>query len=210
MESAHSECRSLQDILFKNAKQRRIFDQRVTSTHRELLLKRMPSKRRPKKRRRKIWVSSRRLRRRPQFFQPEKENRRHDVFLPLHQLWKEYTAEELQRTSFAQHILKGALHGAEVRVVESRQASLVGVRGLILDETPRTFMIITAEDKLKVLPKAQSVFAIQYEGKVATLPGLSRGWKQQSKYHSNSSLPPQTSSENIPFNADLAPEARAT
>lgn len=25
---------------------------------------------------------------------------RHDVFLPLHQLWKEYTAEELQRTRF--------------------------------------------------------------------------------------------------------------
>ncbi|CAJ0928146.1 unnamed protein product [Ranitomeya imitator] len=103
---------------------------------------------------------------------------RYHMYLPLHQLWKQYIRDlcnglrpGTQTQTIQSKILKADLHGAAVTVFKSKCPSYVGLAGIILQESKHVFKIITEEDKLKVVPKLNCVFSVEIDGFITYLYG---------------------------------------
>ncbi|XP_076011633.1 ribonuclease P protein subunit p29 isoform X2 [Genypterus blacodes] len=111
-------------------------------------------------------------------FQIKPEQQRYDLFLPLHELWTQYVVDlcnGLKPSSnpqvIQQKLLKADFHGAIITVVRSKCPSYVGTTGIIVQELKHIFKIITKEDKLKVMPKRNNVFAVEIGGFVSHIYG---------------------------------------
>ncbi|KAM8735334.1 ribonuclease P protein subunit p29 [Acanthopagrus latus] len=111
-------------------------------------------------------------------FHIKPEHQRYELFLPLHELWRQYITDlcsGLKSTSnpqfIQQKLLKADFHGAIITVVRSKCPSYVGITGILVQEFKHVFKIITKEDKLKVIPKRNSVFAVEINGFVSHIYG---------------------------------------
>nr|XP_054591251.1 ribonuclease P protein subunit p29 isoform X1 [Nothobranchius furzeri] len=111
-------------------------------------------------------------------FQIKAEHQRYELFLPLHQLWRHYILDlcgGLKPSGspqlVQQKLLKADLHGAILTVVRSRCPSYVGTTGILVQEFKHVFRLITKEDKLKVIPKRNSVFSVEINGFVSHIYG---------------------------------------
>ncbi|CAL8379866.1 unnamed protein product [Arctogadus glacialis] len=116
--------------------------------------------------------------RRLKVFDIKPEHQRYELFLPLNDLWKQYIlsiCNGLRRSSnpqlIQQKLLKADLHGAILTVVRSKCPSYVGATGILVQEFKHIFKIITKEDRLKVIPKKNSVFAVEVNGFVSHIYG---------------------------------------
>ncbi|VDB92062.1 unnamed protein product [Peniophora sp. CBMAI 1063] len=106
-----------------------------------------------------------------------KQDCRFELFLALHRLWMGYMSELLGlklapegKTADAgamppaagmhAKLVKADMHGAFITVKESKNASLVGMQGIVIHETEGTFKIVTRKDKLKLIPKRNSIFTL--------------------------------------------------
>lgn len=86
--------------------------------------------------------------------------------LPLHKLWTGYMKELLginkfseikpkmnpadsNYENFTQHIMRADFHGAMITVFESKCASYVRVKGIIIVETKNIFRIISENNKVR-------------------------------------------------------------
>ncbi|KAH8976982.1 RNase P/MRP, p29 subunit [Lactarius akahatsu] len=117
-----------------------------------------------------------------------KEEARWELFVPLHRLWLGYMSELLglaapppttllqvdpsampQAAGMHAKLVKADFHGSIVtgkrqihriygKVRRSKNPSLVGASGIVIQETENTFKVVTQKDRLKVLPKQGSVF----------------------------------------------------
>ncbi|KAJ4462838.1 putative ribonuclease P subunit P29 [Paratrimastix pyriformis] len=83
--------------------------------------------------------------------------------LPLHELWLGYIAELLgptaSSTAIAGKITHADLHGAMLTVARSRDPHNIGVTGILIRETENTFSVVTEDNHVKLIPKAQSEFS---------------------------------------------------
>ncbi|KAM3626000.1 uncharacterized protein V6R79_021104 [Siganus canaliculatus] len=111
-------------------------------------------------------------------FQIKPEHQKYKLFLPLHELWKEYITDlcgGLKPSSSPQFVqqklLKADFHGAIITVVRSKCPSYVGATGILVQELKHVFKIITQEDKLKVIPKRNSVFSVEINGFISYIYG---------------------------------------
>ncbi|KAM3835958.1 ribonuclease P protein subunit p29-like [Diretmus argenteus] len=111
-------------------------------------------------------------------FQIKPEQQRYELFLPLHDLWRQYIIDVchgLKPSSSPQFVqqklLKADFHGAIITVVRSKCPSYVGTTGILVQEFKHVFKIITKEDRLKVIPKRNSVFAVEINGFVSHIYG---------------------------------------
>ncbi|XP_032709608.1 ribonuclease P protein subunit p29-like [Lontra canadensis] len=68
-------------------------------------------------------------------------------------------------------LFKADLHGALVSVTKSKCPSYVGITGILLQETKHVFKILTKEDRLKVIPKLNCVFAVEIDGFISYIYG---------------------------------------
>ncbi|KAK0139545.1 Ribonuclease P protein subunit p29 [Merluccius polli] len=116
--------------------------------------------------------------RRLKVFDIKPEHQRYELFLPLHDLWKQYImsiCNGLRPGSspqlVQQKLLKADFHGAILTVVRSKCPSYVGTTGILVQEFKHIFKIITKEDRLKVIPKNNSVFAVEVNGFVSHIYG---------------------------------------
>ncbi|XP_078368475.1 ribonuclease P protein subunit p29-like [Oculina patagonica] len=121
---------------------------------------------------------SAREKRRRGIFKISPKNQRYDMYLPLHELWKGYMQEMLNLTSGNSNLkimypklLRADYHGCILNVSQSKCPSYVGTCGILLQETKNAFKIITKDDKLKMIPKAHSVFTFELEGFMFTIHG---------------------------------------
>lgn len=105
---------------------------------------------------------------------------RFELYLPLHNLWKEYIEEVLggnyTDNSIKNKILKADMHGASISVWKSSCKSYEGQKGIVIMETMNTFRVITAENSLKsnknlVFLKENSIFLLEVAGKIVKLFG---------------------------------------
>ncbi|KAJ7449295.1 RNase P subunit p29-like protein, partial [Mycena latifolia] len=110
------------------------------------------------------------------------------LFLPLHHLWMGYMSELLnlpQRTPGAAprapsgaaihpKLLKADFHGSIMTVHQSKNVAILGISGIVIHETEGTFKVVTKENKLKVLPKQNSIFAFALPV-YSTLPATHQG-----------------------------------
>lgn len=83
-----------------------------------------------------------------------KEALKYENFVPLHDLWLGYMKELYGSggqdiKTFAQKLLKADFHGAIFTVVKSINPVLVGISGIVIQETQNIFSIITKDNKLK-------------------------------------------------------------
>uniref|UniRef100_UPI0037E860EA ribonuclease P protein subunit p29 isoform X2 n=1 Tax=Semicossyphus pulcher TaxID=241346 RepID=UPI0037E860EA len=110
-------------------------------------------------------------------FQIKPEHQRYELFLPLHGLWRQYIIDlcsGLKPTSpqfVQQKLLKADFHGAIITVVRSKCPSYVGMTGILVQEFKHVFKIITKEDKLKVIPKRNSIFEVEINGFISHIYG---------------------------------------
>ncbi|XP_060715223.1 ribonuclease P protein subunit p29 isoform X2 [Tachysurus vachellii] len=100
-------------------------------------------------------------------FKLKPEHQKYDLFLPLHGLWKQYITElcnglrpDNNPQVMQQKLLKADFHGAVLTVVRSKCPSYVGSTGILVQELKHVFKIITKENRLKVIPKRNSVFSV--------------------------------------------------
>ncbi|XP_053461183.1 ribonuclease P protein subunit p29 [Nycticebus coucang] len=135
---------------------------------------------RPKRRerRKKSKGLSARQRRELRLFDIKPEQQRYSLFLPLHELWKQYIRDlcnglkpDTQPQMIQAKLLKADLHGAMISVTKSKCPSYVGVTGILLQETKHVFKIITKEDRLKVIPKLNCVFAVEIDDFISYIYG---------------------------------------
>uniref|UniRef100_H3CLN9 Ribonuclease P protein subunit p29 n=1 Tax=Tetraodon nigroviridis TaxID=99883 RepID=H3CLN9_TETNG len=103
-------------------------------------------------------------------FKLKPEHQRYELFLPLHELWRQYITDlcaGLKPTSSPQFVqqklLKADFHGAVLTEVRSKCPSYVGT-GILVQEFKHVFKIITKENRLKVIPKRNSVFSVEISG----------------------------------------------
>ncbi|CAD6581224.1 MAG: hypothetical protein CYPHOPRED_001520 [Cyphobasidiales sp. Tagirdzhanova-0007] len=58
-------------------------------------------------------------------------------------------------------LVKADFHGAKIMVTKARHPSLVGVGGIVVQETEGTFRIVTDKNDIKVIPKPNVVFVFK-------------------------------------------------
>lgn len=120
---------------------------------------------------------SAREKRRRGIYKISPKNQRYDMYLPLHELWKGYMQDLLNLTPnsnlkvVSPKLLRADYHGCVLTVSRSKCPSYVGTCGILLQETKNAFKIITKDDKLKMIPKANSVFTFELGGFVFTIHG---------------------------------------
>lgn len=102
------------------------------------------------------------------------EHESYELFVPLHELWKQYVGD-LMSGSIAERAHRFARcdwHGALIHVVKACSPGIVGTKGIVLQETSHTFKIITEENKYRTLAKRNTVFAVLSDAShVATIYG---------------------------------------
>ncbi|KAK7114249.1 ribonuclease P protein subunit p29-like [Littorina saxatilis] len=113
-------------------------------------------------------------------FKIPKENQSYSQQLPLHQAWKQYMEEVIPSSSVSspgavqaacQKVVKAELQGGMLTVQRSKCPSYVGVCGIVMQETRHTFTFITSSDKVKCVPKENSIFALELHGHIFTIHG---------------------------------------
>ncbi|XP_063988885.1 ribonuclease P protein subunit p29 isoform X1 [Diachasmimorpha longicaudata] len=104
---------------------------------------------------------------------------KYEDLVPLNHLWLGYIQQALAIRSFRelpsstidsrweitnQKLMKADLHGARVTVVRSKCPSLVGINGIVLQDTKNTFRIMGKDNKIKTVPKEVVVIKIHLPG----------------------------------------------
>ena len=87
-----------------------------------------------------------------------------NLLLPLYDLWKKYMTNVLQSIKNANDLMKLIkcdYHGALVSVVAAKNTSLVGLTGIILQETKLTFKLVSENNRVSVIPKSGCIFAFE-------------------------------------------------
>ena len=89
--------------------------------------------------------------------------------LDLNAMWKQYILALLAgdkqsqpgwKVSVAAKIIKADLAGAHISVIKANNQSLVGLKGLVVKETARTFVIVAIDNAQKILLKKDAVFNV--------------------------------------------------
>ncbi|GFR70095.1 ribonuclease P protein subunit p29-like [Elysia marginata] len=110
-----------------------------------------------------------------------RSTQKYSTYLPLKTLWTSYIEDLLQVDlsklttsvfpSLAQKMMKADLHGCPLRVRKSKCPSYIGVEGIVIQETRNMFTLITTGDRVKRIPKANSVFTTVLGNAVFTIHG---------------------------------------
>lgn len=68
-------------------------------------------------------------------------------------------------------LLRADFHGAPITVVHSKVDSYIGLQGIVINETLRTFKVVSPQDKKLTLIKDEIVFQVEVEGRFFILNG---------------------------------------
>ncbi|EIW83637.1 RNase P subunit p29-like protein [Coniophora puteana RWD-64-598 SS2] len=107
----------------------------------------------------------------------EKGAEKFELFVPLHHLWMGYMSELLglapllpmatpsasampPASSMHVKLVKADMHGSILKVSQSKNPSLVGLEGVVIHETENAFKVVTPKDKLKLIPKQNTIFVL--------------------------------------------------
>lgn len=97
-----------------------------------------------------------------------------DVIEQLHLLWKEYTKDwEIKHSKEAllSKLARAEFVGARLKIVRAKNTQLVGLCGIVTQETQFTFILQTKTKKKKRVPKKNVVFSLEIGEKEFILLG---------------------------------------
>jgi len=129
--------------------------------------------------RKRLGVASRKEAKERGFWNFDKSQVTFRNMLPLHHLWMDYMSELLglpqpsstaggmqSRPSMSNpatmhaKLIKADLHGSMIKVYQSKNVSVLGLSGIVILDTENTFSIVTRQNKVKTIPKQNSVFML--------------------------------------------------
>lgn len=84
---------------------------------------------------------------------------RYSDFERINQLWQDYARRVLANHELT-NIFRMDLHGCLLKCTASRNPTLVGVEGYVIQETKNTFLIVKSTNKIVTLPKKESIFEL--------------------------------------------------
>ncbi|XP_058834196.1 ribonuclease P protein subunit p29 [Topomyia yanbarensis] len=107
---------------------------------------------------------------------------RYEQMQPLNRLWRGYMARYLgkeklpdesdaQYNQFTLDFLRADFHGAKMSVTRAKNPSLVGIKGIVILDTKGTFKFVSKDNKVRTIPKADSVFQISWNNVDITVFG---------------------------------------
>lgn len=105
-----------------------------------------------------------------------REGQKYATFVPLHNLWLGYVREILGSEVYtggqgaAAKLSAADFHGAEVEVVRSGCVGRVGIKGIVVKDTRFVFEIITPKNKIKTVPKEDTMFRVEISPPESTTP----------------------------------------
>lgn len=94
----------------------------------------------------------------------DKQKFRHSTFERVHDLWLEYARKESD-------IFRIDLHGCKLTCTASKNPTLIGICGIVVQETKNTFLVIEETNSLKTLPKRESLFEFKIRDKLYRIHG---------------------------------------
>lgn len=94
----------------------------------------------------------------------KKEEIKYESMVPMNQMWNEYITSLMNKTmnveTISSKIVKCDLHGALIEVVNSVNKNNIGIKGIMLFESKKTFNILTQNNKIKTILKQGSIFKL--------------------------------------------------
>ena len=97
----------------------------------------------------------------------KKEKMNYEDLLVMNKLWQEYITELMNNTNnkenILEKILKADLHGAILTVINSTNKNNIGISGIVLFESRRTFNILTKKNEIKTILKQGCIFETMLE-----------------------------------------------
>uniref|UniRef100_A0A0K0ECH6 Ribonuclease P protein subunit p29 n=1 Tax=Strongyloides stercoralis TaxID=6248 RepID=A0A0K0ECH6_STRER len=97
----------------------------------------------------------------------------YSMFLPIYKMWLEYFNNVIcgGTCKIDERLLKIDYHGCLLLVSHANNKCNVGVNGFVVHESRQTFQLITKENKIKTIPKKDTVFQFVVNNKVYILFG---------------------------------------
>ncbi|CAD5230306.1 unnamed protein product [Bursaphelenchus xylophilus] len=98
---------------------------------------------------------------------------KYDELKPMYELWCGYFKSVLEevREDLDQRLLKLDFHGSILMVSTADNPSMIGLNGIVVYESKKTFQLITRKNKLIVIPKQGTTFQFVFQKKVYTIFG---------------------------------------
>eukprot|EP00730_Choanoeca_flexa_P001570 TRINITY_DN10692_c0_g1_i5.p2 TRINITY_DN10692_c0_g1~~TRINITY_DN10692_c0_g1_i5.p2 ORF type:complete len:294 (+),score=33.81 TRINITY_DN10692_c0_g1_i5:1459-2340(+) len=154
------------------------------TSNKVVMLDNPPSKKAEKPPKAKSTLSNRR-RKEIQLLDIPTANQKYDLYLPLHDIWTGYIRSLLGKISkqaslrnLETKISKADYHGAMLSVIRHTNPLMVGVTGIVLQESENAFRIIKKNDSLLLIPKTNAVFSFVLDGLVFNLYGNNLRWER--------------------------------
>ena len=93
----------------------------------------------------------------------KKEKMNYENLLELNKMWQEYITELMNNNTSNEEtilskMLKADLHGAILNVINSTNKNNIGISGIVLFESRRTFNILTKKNEIKTILKQVCIF----------------------------------------------------
>ena len=103
----------------------------------------------------------------------KKEKMEYTSLLSMNQLWKEYITELMNNSNnddtILNKMLKADLHGAILTVINSTNKNNIGINGIVIFESKRTFNLLNKKNEIKTILKNGSVFEIEINNGIKIL-----------------------------------------
>jgi len=123
-----------------------------------------------------LGITSKRREKEHGFWRFDESQIKYHNILPLHHLWMDYMSELLglrrpisaasdtimqhmpSNSSMQAKLVKADFHGSIITVHQTKNTSTLGLSGIVILDTENTFTIVTRRDKVKTVPKQNTVF----------------------------------------------------
>ncbi len=109
------------------------------------------------------------------FFKIPQECSQFELYIPLNKIWNSYIqnilGNEKNEENFLNKLLQCDFHGSSIKILAAKCQTYEGQSGIVIQETNRTFRIVTKMDKIITILKKNCVFLVDVCGRVAKIYG---------------------------------------
>lgn len=103
------------------------------------------------------------------YFKIPENHAKYSMYAPMNKIWRQYISSLLENEknddNFFLKFLKADLHGSILKILCSKCKNYEGESGIVIQETMRTFKIVTISNKIITILKQNSIFLIEVFGK---------------------------------------------
>lgn len=103
----------------------------------------------------------------------ESDRLKYSTFEKINQIWEKYVFQVIKEGGDSLRLFRIDLHGCKLEIEASKNPTLIGHRGIVVQETKNTFIIIKSDDKTCTVPKKDSIFTFHVDGTLYRMYGSS-------------------------------------